>query len=244
MVTLRLSTVLVFLCPMLMASNCRKPPSDAVVTDGDITVQSPEVAVQVALVEPSYGPAGEAFDVEVIGSAFMQAARIQLGSNEAPRVLFLDENTLTATVPPLSVGSYDVTVINPDGSEATLRSALSIREEEPEVQCDNVVAYFGYDSDAVDDDAKAIIQAAVECMSQASGRIVLEGHTDERGTTRYNLSLGERRAEGVKRLVVGKGVTPNRVRSVSYGEEQPQDNGSGEAAWTKNRRVEIKLVDE
>ena len=82
----------------------------------------------------------------------------------------------------------------------------------------------------------------LECMSDAEGQIVLEGHTDERGTTRYNLSLGQRRAESVKRLLVGKGLSPNRMRSVSYGEERPAESGSNEASWSKNRRVEVKLV--
>jgi peptidoglycan-associated lipoprotein len=239
----RIKAILLFLSPVLMASNCRKPPEEAVVTGTETLIQSPDVALQVAVVEPSFGPAQEAFDIEVIGSAFTAAARVRISDRESPRVRFLDENTLDATVPPLSEGTYDVTVINPDGSESTLRSGLVVRNVVPEVQCDDVVAYFEYNSDNVTEAAKKLVQEAADCMGAADGQIVLEGHTDERGTTRYNLALGERRAESVKRLLIGKGVAPSRARGVSYGEERPAENASNDAAWSKNRRVEIKLVD-
>ena len=244
MASKRLSTILLFFTPVLMASNCRKPPEDAVVTGTETLIQSPDVALQVAVVEPSFGPAEEAFDVEVIGSSFMAAARVRLGAAESPRVRFLDENTLVATVPPLAQGTYDVTVVNPDGSESTLRAGLVVRDVEPEVLCEDVVTYFEYDSDDLTEAGKTLIQEAAECMGGADGQIILEGHTDERGTTRYNLALGERRAESVKRLLVGKGIAPSRARGVSYGEERPAENASNEAAWSKNRRVEIRLVDE
>ena len=244
MARFHLTTLLIAFTPLLMASNCRKPPEDAVVDNSiSTTVQSPDTAVQVAVVEPSYGPAEEAFEVEVIGSGFMQAARVQLGGVEAPRVRFLDENTLAVTVPALAQGSYDVTAINPDGSESTLRSGLALRNTVPEVRCEDAVVYFEYNSDEVTDAAKQGIKEASECMSEAEGQIVLEGHTDERGTTRYNLALGQRRAESVKRLFVAKGLSPNRMRSVSYGEERPSESGGNESAWSKNRRVEVKLVD-
>jgi peptidoglycan-associated lipoprotein len=240
-----MKSILMFFTPVLMASNCRKPPEDAVVTLGAETViQSPDIALQVAVVEPSFGPAQEAFDVEVIGSAFAPAARVRLSGTESPRVQFMDENTLIATVPPLAEGSYDVTVINPDGSESTLRSGLVVRDSAPEIRCESVVAYFEFNSDGVTDEAKMRIKEAAECMGSADGQIVVEGHTDERGTTRYNLSLGQRRAESVKRLLIAKGVAPSRTRGVSYGEERQAENGSNESAWSKNRRVEIKLVDE
>jgi outer membrane protein OmpA-like peptidoglycan-associated protein len=240
----RLNALFLFFTPVLMASNCRKPPEDAVVTGTETVIQSPDVALQVAVVDPSFGPAQEAFDIEVIGSSFAPAARVRLSGTESPRVRFLDENTLRATVPPLPEGSYDVTVINPDGSESTLRSGLVVRNEAPEIRCDDVVAYFEYNSDGVTDSAKLDIKEAAECMGAVEGQIVVEGHTDERGTTRYNLSLGERRAESVKRLLIAKGIAPSRARGVSYGEERPAESASNEAAWAKNRRVEIKLVDE
>ena len=242
MARLPLTTLLIAIAPILMASNCRKPPEEAVTIVDTPPVQSPDVAVQVAVVEPSFGPAEEAFEVEVIGSGFMQAARVRFGDAEAPRVRYLDENTLAATVPALPQGSYNVTAINPDGSESTLRSGIALRDVVPEVRCEDTLVYFEFNSDELTDEAKQNLKEASECMSDAEGQIVLEGHTDERGTTRYNLSLGQRRAESVKRLMVGKGLSPNRMRSVSYGEERPAESGNNEASWSKNRRVEVKLV--
>ena len=235
----RLLPILIVLTPVLMASNCRKPPQNDVVTGTETLVQSPESALQVAVVEPSFGTAEEAFEVEVIGTGFENMARVRWSDVESPRVRFLDENTLLATVPALREGSYDVRVINPDGSESTLRSGLALRASLPDIQCEDVLAYFDYNSDEITEDGKAKIKEAAECLSQVEGEVVLEGHTDERGTTRYNLALGQRRAESAKRLLVSQGVSPNRARSVSYGEERPAEDGASELVWSKNRRVVI-----
>ena len=67
--------------------------------------------------------------------------------------------------------------------------------------------------------------------------ITIEGHADERGTAEYNLALGERRASAVREYLVSLGVDSQRIRIVSYGEEQPADPGHTEAAWAKNRRA-------
>ena len=67
----------------------------------------------------------------------------------------------------------------------------------------------------------------------------LEGHTDERGTREYNIGLGERRAQTVRRALLLQGVAETQVATVSYGEERPAAAGSDEVAWAQNRRVEI-----
>lgn len=72
--------------------------------------------------------------------------------------------------------------------------------------------------------------------------IVIEGHCDERGTTEYNLALGQKRAVKVKEYYVQLGITPNRIATVSYGEEMPIDKRSNETAWAKNRRAETKVI--
>ena len=70
-------------------------------------------------------------------------------------------------------------------------------------------------------------------------KVRLEGHCDERGTAEYNLALGQKRAEGVKSFLEGLGISSQRMAAVSYGEERPLDPGHNEAAWMKNRRVDI-----
>jgi peptidoglycan-associated lipoprotein len=67
----------------------------------------------------------------------------------------------------------------------------------------------------------------------------LEGHTDERGSPEYNIGLGERRAQAVRRALMLQGVTEAQVTTVSYGEERPAAAGQDETAWAKNRRVEF-----
>ena len=76
-------------------------------------------------------------------------------------------------------------------------------------------------------------------MADTSLKVRLEGNTDERGTREYNLALGERRANAVKAYLVAQGVSPSQIEVVSYGEEKPVDPGHNEAAWAKNRRVQI-----
>jgi peptidoglycan-associated lipoprotein len=71
-------------------------------------------------------------------------------------------------------------------------------------------------------------------------QIVLEGHTDERGTREYNIALGQNRAEVVKRTLLLYGVRPSQIRLISYGEEKPAVMGHSESAWAKNRRVELR----
>ena len=73
-------------------------------------------------------------------------------------------------------------------------------------------------------------------------KVKVDGHCDERGTEEYNRSLGERRALTVRAQLVRLGVTPDRIRTLSYGEDMPSDPGHDEAAWGKNRRAEFILL--
>jgi len=100
--------------------------------------------------------------------------------------------------------------------------------------------YFAFDSSAVDEENRAIVEAhAAYLAANKNIKVVLEGHADERGTREYNLALGERRAQAVERMVKVLGVTPDRIKNVSYGEEKPVAMDHNDAAWALNRRVEI-----
>lgn len=104
------------------------------------------------------------------------------------------------------------------------------------------VIYFGYDQSELDEKATNNIRYHAEIvLSNPSQNVVLYGHTDERGTPEYNLALGEKRAKAVEQAMMLFGVNQSRIDVVSYGEEQPQDANSNEAAWQKNRRVEIVI---
>lgn len=102
------------------------------------------------------------------------------------------------------------------------------------------VIYFGYDQDLLTDQAMAKVQYFSEiALSNPKLTVVLEGHTDERGTPEYNLALGERRSKSVQDAMVALGVDISRIEANSYGEEYPVAFEKTEEAWQKNRRVEI-----
>jgi peptidoglycan-associated lipoprotein len=102
------------------------------------------------------------------------------------------------------------------------------------------IIYFDFDSNEIKPEYNAVLKAhATELSRNASVRVRLEGHTDERGSREYNIGLAERRAQAVRRSLMLQGVAEGQLSTVSYGEEKPAQSGSTEAAWAKNRRVEI-----
>ena len=97
--------------------------------------------------------------------------------------------------------------------------------------------FFGYDSSDLDSDALELLQDQVAWLKQNSEvSVTIEGHCDERGTREYNLALGEKRAQAVKNYLIGLGINPDRVSTISYGKERPAVVGSNDGAWAQNRR--------
>lgn len=104
----------------------------------------------------------------------------------------------------------------------------------------NRVIYFDFDSSEIRPDYNSIIAAHAKYLAaNASIRIRIEGNTDERGSREYNIGLGERRAQAVRRALLLQGVSESQITTVSYGEERPAVTGHTEEAWAKNRRAEI-----
>ena len=101
--------------------------------------------------------------------------------------------------------------------------------------------YYPLDVDTVQDADKPAVQAHARYLAGHPNRTVrLEGHADERGSSEYNLALGQRRAEGVKKMLVLGGAKDGQIETVSYGEEKPKASGHDEASWEQNRRTDIK----
>lgn len=102
------------------------------------------------------------------------------------------------------------------------------------------VIYFDYDSYLVKPEFAATLDAHAKFLkADAKRRVVLQGHTDERGTREYNLALGQKRAEAVRRALGVLGVNDAQQEAVSFGKEKPAAAGADEAAYAKNRRVEL-----
>ncbi len=100
--------------------------------------------------------------------------------------------------------------------------------------------YYLKDVDAVQEQDKRTVQAYAKYLAEHPNRSVrLEGHADERGSSEYNLALGQRRAEGVKKMLLVGGVKDGQIESVSYGEEKPMSTAHDETAWSQNRRTDL-----
>jgi peptidoglycan-associated lipoprotein len=105
------------------------------------------------------------------------------------------------------------------------------------------VIFFDFDSTEIRGDGPEIVTAhARNLASKPAVKVRLEGHADERGSREYNIGLGERRAQAVRRALMLQGVGEVQLSTVSYGEERPVAAGTDEAAWTQNRRVEIIYI--
>ncbi len=104
----------------------------------------------------------------------------------------------------------------------------------------NRIIYFDFDSAKISDESLALLEAHGNFIaSNGNVSVRLEGHTDERGSREYNIALGDRRAQSVRRVLLFQGASVDQLETISYGEEQPAMSGHEEAAWGKNRRVEI-----
>lgn len=100
--------------------------------------------------------------------------------------------------------------------------------------------YFDFDSSAVKDEYKPLVEAHAKYLSgHAEASVTLQGNCDERGSREYNLALGQRRAENVKKMMVVLGASGRQIETVSFGEEKPKAPGHDEASWQENRRADI-----
>ena len=105
--------------------------------------------------------------------------------------------------------------------------------------------FFEYDSNAVKDEYRGVVQAHSRYMAdKRDSKVRIEGNCDERGSREYNLALGQRRAESVKKVMTVLGVPDARIETTSYGEEKPVATGHDEQAWSQNRRADIKYAGE
>ncbi len=146
----------------------------------------------------------------------------------------------TAGVSGLPSSGYSTSPMPSSGGQ---RGAIgSPAEVERELVSVGDTVYFAFDSYTLDAVAQRTLERQAAVLLKSGVPVTVEGHADERGTREYNLALGERRASSVKDYLVASGVTPGRVRTISYGEERPAAFGSSEAEWAKNRRAVTVVV--
>lgn len=117
---------------------------------------------------------------------------------------------------------------------------LEAEREEQEAMRNITVFYFDFDTAEINSESRDVLVAHAAYLSDNPNQdIRLEGHADERGTSEYNLALGERRADAVKRFLVVNGASNGQIETVSYGEEKPEVDRSTDEAYAQNRRVEM-----
>ena len=105
--------------------------------------------------------------------------------------------------------------------------------------------YFDYDQFVIKDEFRPMLEAHAKYLSSNKGlKITIQGHTDERGTREYNIALGQKRADAVKKTLLLLGVTEIQIETVSFGKEKPRREGHDETSWAENRRADIVYVGE
>lgn len=159
---------------------------------------------------------------------------------KAVKAKFPEGEGAAATVPPGGPGALGERKAG--GVEEGIPQDQGVRklafQETKEIQ----PIYFAFDSSALTPDSKAKLEAAAKWMKQNSqAKVQVEGNCDERGTTEYNLALGERRALAARRYLMSLGIDSNRVSTISYGKERPIAMGHDESAWRQNRRDDFKV---
>ena len=163
-------------------------------------------------------------------------------------VLRVEENSSAALVRksklPLQVGERfragcawekELELANKEAPRVS-REGVDLKKAIEEFESKDVL--FPYDSYVLTQQARQILQEKAKFLEEnPQVRVLIEGHCDERGTKEYNLALGDRRAQAAKRYLVGLGISPDRMRTISYGKERPLDPGHNEEAWARNRRA-------
>lgn len=136
---------------------------------------------------------------------------------------------------------------DPRGEPTEAPAPAPAKEEAPapvaEMMKNFARVFFDFDAATLSAEGKASLDANAAIMSEYSDiKLEIQGHADERGTTDYNLALGQKRADAVVQYLLARGISSSRVKSVSYGEERPLDGRSTERAWSQNRRAEFVIT--
>jgi peptidoglycan-associated lipoprotein len=143
----------------------------------------------------------------------------------------------TRAVQPPKVAAVDVTGKPGAGSLAALKDPNNILSKRS--------IYYELDKFDVRDEYRGLVEAHAKYLRENPGsKILIQGNTDERGSREYNVGLGQRRSDGVKKMLILLGAKENQIESVSLGEEKPQAEGHQEEAWSKNRRSDILYAGE
>lgn len=233
------SELVLLMVGLAMMAGCPKPKPPAESTQEPVA-RGPQM--QIDEVRPDSTPEGRPVTVRVIGAGFREGAEVFLGSLRARGIDVLDERELSfRATEDLKPGTYDVRITSPVGDEVIRRNGFTVvARPRNEGDCTLVTVHFDFNEASLTSGARDELDRNARCLeARAKLAVRLEGHADERGSTDYNLSLAQRRAESVRNYLVSLGVESDRLATLSYGEERPASSGHDERAWAENRRVEF-----
>lgn len=143
----------------------------------------------------------------------------------------------------------DKSVGTPPAGESGATTGQAVPTLNPLTDPNNILSkrsvYFDFDSYAVKDEYRSLVQAHAQYLrDNGNARVLLQGNADERGSREYNLALGQRRADAVKHAMTLSGAKESQIESVSLGEEKPRATGHDESSWAENRRTDIRYQGE
>jgi peptidoglycan-associated lipoprotein len=189
-----------------------------------------------------------------------QSAQLQWSTTDATDVA-LDGNKVdpsgSQTVSPTQTTTYHLTAKGAGGTqEATAQITVAAKPTptptpaptpppvtDEQLFNQNIAdVFFDYDKADLRPDGAAMLARAAQLIKQKGWRVQIEGNADERGSTEYNLALGERRADAAKQALLSAGVSADSLKTISYGKEKPQCTESNEECWQKNRRAHFTLL--
>ncbi len=155
----------------------------------------------------------------------------------------VNDNNNASTLPPGNPLDNNNNVNSqPGGGPTASPDMFDNMIKDPAALAANTI-HFAFDSAAIKKSEDANVSAVASSLSgNASDKLLIEGNCDERGTEEYNRALGERRALAAREALAKRGVSPDRIRTISYGKDKPTDPGHDDAAWAKNRRADFVLL--
>ena len=168
-----------------------------------------------------------------LGLPVLCLSALLAGCSSAP----VDETTSTIEDTTVQTASLEKEM---EAEKAAAMAAAQAEAQAAAVNSADTVFYFAFDKAVLSDDSRAALVENAKFLMSNPRAVRLEGHADERGTREYNMALGERRANAVKDFMIMQGVSGSMIEVISYGEERAASFGSSAAAWSMNRRVELK----
>jgi peptidoglycan-associated lipoprotein len=172
----------------------------------------------------------------------MAALLAGCASTPSPEKVAVEERTVAAVTPGAGAATAGTTG---SGVAGTTAGTQGNPLRDPRNVLSKRSVYFDFDSFAVKDEYKPLIEAHAKYLqTNRTARTTIQGNADERGSREYNIALGQRRADAVKRMMQLYGVTDAQVETVSFGKEKPRNPGHDEAAWAENRRDDVVYAGE